>query len=50
MLLANGEGELFALVGTPTTPEWQSPEERIPSFEESADEDDDDLDLDFEMF
>lgn len=50
VLVANADGELFALVGTPTTPEWQSPDERVPTYEESDDDDDDDLDLDFEMF
>jgi hypothetical protein len=47
-LIANGEGELFALVGRGLDPEWRDPEERIPTFTE--DEDDDDDELDFEMF
>ncbi len=47
-LIANGDGELFALVGRDLDPDWRDPEERIPTFTE--DEDDDDDELDFEMF
>jgi len=48
-LVANDEGEAFALVGRMAEPLWYDPEETVPTFEED-DEDDDDGDLDFEMF
>lgn len=47
-LVANPEGEIFALIGRPAEPAWRDAEEMIPTFEES--DDDDDGDLDFEMF
>lgn len=48
MLLANPEGDLFALVGRPLELVWHDPQEAIEPFEELDDDDDDDLD--FEMF
>lgn len=47
-LVANPEGELFALIGRPSEVAWRDAEEMISTFEDS--DDDDDGDLDFEMF
>ncbi len=48
LLLANEDGELFALVGRIVEPLWREAEERIPTVLEE--DDDDHGDLDFEMF
>ncbi len=48
LLLANTEGDLFALVGRPTEPIWHDPQETLSPYGELEDEDADDLD--FEMF
>ncbi|MEM9074134.1 MAG: hypothetical protein AAGE52_36920 [Myxococcota bacterium] len=47
-LIANEDGEVFALIGRMTEPKWHDPEEMVPTFEGGDDDDDDDLD--FEMF
>ncbi len=47
-LVANGEGEIFALIGRMTEPAWKDAEEMIAIVEETDEEVDDDLD--FEMF
>ncbi len=50
-LMANDEGEIFALIGRLVEPQWRDPEEMIPTFDSAEDDDDDDGDdLDFEMF
>ncbi len=49
LLLASADGDLFALVGRPTEPAWNDPQEVVPAFV-GLDEEEDDDDLDFEMF
>lgn len=45
-LVANSQGDLFALMGEPATPDWCEPG-RLPEVDEDDDQDDE---LDFEMF
>lgn len=47
-LVANPEGDVFAIIGRMTEPVWREAEEMLPTFVEEAEDDDDDLD--FEMF
>lgn len=46
-LIANNEGEVFALIGQPTVPVWQDVRAILPAV---VDDDEDDDELDFEMF
>lgn len=48
-LVANDDGEVFAIIGRLVEPQWRDPEEMIATFD-SDDDDDDDDELDFEMF
>ena len=47
-LIANPEGDVFAIIGRMTEPVWREAEEMLPTYVEEGDDDDDDLD--FEMF
>ncbi len=46
-LVANTDGDVFALVGRPTEPTWQDVKAVLPVIDEGIDDDDE---LDFEMF
>ena len=46
-LIANTEGEVFALIGQPAFPVWQDVRAILPAV---VDDDDDEDELDFEMF